>query len=537
LCAAGGLELDGRDEGLDERILSRLDARVHSLEQALAAADMASFVRAFFEALHPYVAMFRDILDFFEHADATRGESQWTLQVDDIDLSLEHFRKWLAKWDGLAKAAVTVPAIDEKAVWQLWSVLQERQAVRDELENSFQHKQLNISNDARQWVSSYEQGNYLPLPKSLSPSQCPPALAKSATIAFAVLQRLFDQGLTPALLKGLYDQHRRDVHTRGGHNIYDPSDGFDIWTIAQHETDFWLQSFVVVLSAASRLPESELTTIGKDLDAITDRFPMRAVQVDVAIGDLESLLSLPLWEKRFDLYSAWIATEIIRALKGHDVEIHHDQGRLAFAFKETTLATIRSSPDAFKLISERRIPLANPRGEGRKGGVQPDHGLWTTNDGSEVCKMVIEVKHYKNSSKAKFVAVFEDYARALPDGDIYLVNHGPVGAAVSDVSRTLRDRCKAIGHLTSSNSESRGELASAVRKCVGEPMPRWPAPTQPLNLSKALLIDVSGSMSATMRSRRNAFVCSFAGREGTAREARGCRSKDRRCLGHRRGWF
>jgi hypothetical protein len=513
LCASGGLELDGRDEGLDERILSRLDPRAHSIEQALAAADMASFVRAFFEALHPYVAMFRDILDFFEHADATRGESQWTLQVDDIDLSLEHFRQWLTAWDGLARTAVTVPAIDAKAVWQLWRVLQERQALKDELQK-FQNKPLNIPNDARQWVSAYKQGTYLPLPKSLSPSQCPPALAKSASIALAVLQRLLDQGLTPTALKDLYDRHIRDVYAGGGHNIYDPSDGFDLWTIAQHETDLWLRSFVVALSAASRLPKSELTAIGKELDAITDPFPMRPVQVNVTVGDLESLLSLPVWEKRFDLYSAWIATEIIRALKGHEVEIHHDHGRIAFAFKETTLATIHSSPGPFKLISERRTPLANPRGEGRKGGVQPDHGLWTTKDGREVCKMVIEVKHYKNSSKAKFIDVFEDYARALPDGDIYLVNHGPVGAAVYEVSRTIRDRCKAIGHLTSSNSESRGELASAIRKCVGEPMPRWPAATQPLNSFKVLLIDVSGSMNETMRSAAmHSFVRLLAEKE------------------------
>ncbi len=121
-------------------------------------------------------------------------------------------------------------------------------------------------------------------------------------------------------------------------------------------------------------------------------------------------------------------------------------------------------------------------------------------DGKEVCKMVVEVKHYKNSSKAKFVDVFEDYARALPDGDIFLVNHGPVGAAVYELSRAIRHRCSAIGHLTSSNSESRRELASAVRKCVGEPMPRWPAATQPLNSSKVLLIDVSGSMNKIMRS-------------------------------------
>jgi hypothetical protein len=513
LCASGGLELDGRDEGLDERILSRLAPRAPSIEQALAAADMASFLRAFFEALHPYVAMFRDILDFFEHADATRGESQWTLQVDDIDLSLEHFREWLAKWDGIARSAVTVPAIDAKAVWQLWSVLQERQAVKDELQKSFENKPLGIADDARRWVSDYKQGTYFPLPKSISPGQCPPALTKSASITFAVLQRLLDQNLTPGDLKDLYDQHCREVSSRGN-NIYDPSDGFDLWTIAQHETDLWLRSFVVALSAASRLPEFELTAIGKELDTITDRFPLRHVQVSVSVGDLESVLSLPVWKKRFDLYSVWIATEIIRALKGHDVEIHHDHGRIAFAFKETTVATIHSSPGPFKLISERRIRLEDPRGEGRKGGVQPDHGLWTTTDRQEVCKMVIEVKHYKNSSKAKFLDVFEDYARALPDGHIYLVNHGPVGKAVFEVSSTIRDRCNAIGHLTSSNSESREKLGSAVRKCVGKPIPRWPTAKQPLNSSKVLLIDVSGSMKATMRSAAmHLFVRSLAGNE------------------------
>jgi hypothetical protein len=514
LCDFGGLELDGRDEGLDKRILSRLYPRAHSIESALVAADMASFVRAFFEALHPYVAMFRDILNFFENADATRGVSQWTLQVDDIDLSLEHFRQWLMKCDEVGRMAMTVPAIDAKAVWQLWRVLKQRQSVQDELQKSFENKPLNISNDAQQWVSSYKQDAYLPFPKSLNPSECHRAIAKSASIAFAVLQRLLDQRLTPAGLKDLYDQHRQEIHAGGGHEILDHSDGFDLWTIAQHETDHWLRSFVVALSTASQLPESELTAIGEELDAITDRFPMRAMQVDVAIGTLESLLSLPLWNKRFDLYSVWIATEIIRALEGHNVEIHHENGRLKFAFKETTLATIHSSPGPFKLISERWAPLANPRGKGRKQGVQPDHGLWTTMGGEEVCKMVIEVKHYKNSSKAKFIALFEDYAHALPHGDIYLVNHGPVGAAVYDVSTTIRDRCKAIGHLTSSNIESRGELVSAVRKCVGEPIPCSPAAKQSLNSSKVLLIDVSGSMKGTMRSSAmHSFVRSLAGIE------------------------
>ncbi len=131
LCTYGGLELDGRDEGLEERILSRLAPQAQRTEQALAGPDMASFVRAFFEALHPYVAMFRDILDFFERADATHGESQWTLQVNDIDLNLEHFRQWLAAWDGIGMTGIAVPAIDAGASWQLLEVLRKRKVVED----------------------------------------------------------------------------------------------------------------------------------------------------------------------------------------------------------------------------------------------------------------------------------------------------------------------------------------------------------------------------------------------------------------------
>ncbi len=354
----------------------------------------------------------------------------------------------------------------------------------------------------------------MPLPESLSPSLCHRALGKSASIAFAVLQRLLDQAITPPALKDLYGKHVQSHDSSGGHGFYDPSDGFDFWTIARHETDRWFRSFVVALSAASQLPESELTAIGEEFDVITDRFPVRHLQVDVSVADLESVLSLPVWKKRFDLYSVWIATDIIRSLKGHDIEIHHDHGRIAFAFKDTTVATIHSSPGPFKLISERRIPLTNPRGEGRKAGAQPDHGLWTKKDGHEVCKMVIEVKHYKNSSKAKFVAVFEDYARALPDSHVCLVNHGPIGTAVKEMSKTIQHRCMAVGHLTSSNSESRKEFTYAVRQCVGEPIPRWPDATQSLDTAKVLLVDVSGSMNSTMRSEAmHSFVRQLADKE------------------------
>lgn len=503
LCDFGGIELDGRDEGLDKRIHNRLDPSLPCLEDALAAASMEAFAQAFFHSIHPYVEMFRNILDFFEHSEATQGESQWTLQVDEIDIDLEHFRTWLAACDALAKMEIQVPAIDSKAVWELLRTL--GQPIGDELRNSFSKGSLNVANDVRAWVSAYNSDKYLPLPESLVPPACPEELWKSASIALAALQRLLDLGMTPSSLNDIYDNSIP----------LDPSDALDFRTIAQNETDLWLRSFVVALSSAGTLlSDSELAAVGAELEEFTDKFPMRPLQVDVAISDLESILSLPIWKKRYDLYSVWIATEVIRSLDGHDIEIHHDNGRIAFAFKETLVATIHSPPGPFRLISERRIPLENPQGEGRKEGVQPDHGLWMVTHGAEVCKMAIEVKHYKNSAKAKFLDVFEDYARALPHSDVYLVNHGPAGNAVYEVSRCVRDRCNAIGHLTPSNNQTREQLAGAVRECVGEPLISWPSESATTKGTKVLLFDVSGSMKRTMRSdAMNAFVRSLASTE------------------------
>ena len=154
------------------------------------------------------------------------------------------------------------------------------------------------------------------------------------------------------------------------------------------------------------------------------------MKADVSMADLESVLSLPIWKKRYELYSVWIATEIIRALEGHDVKIHHDNGRMDFGFHETEVATVRSSPGPFRLVSERRVPLAKPKGKGRTAGVQPDHGLWKVEGSEDVCHLAVEVKHYKKEARGKFVDVFEDYARAIPDGEVYLVNHGPTGRAI-----------------------------------------------------------------------------------------------------------
>ena len=489
----GGIELEGRDEGLDQRIQQRLDPFAASLDAALSQATMAAFTRAFFEAIHPFLEMFRNILTFFEHADVTVGPAQWIIQVDDLDLNLSHFQQWIATWHGLGVAQMEVPAVDWRGVWRLWDALRGREQIDAEVQRSFSKEYLHLPTDVQTWVDAYNRDEYLPLPESLQSPGLPQELLASVSIAKAALSRLRETGLTR---EGLMEMRRRY------HGSLDMSDALNFWSILQNETDYWLRSYIVALSAATTyLAEAEMIELADDLSIILSEFPVRPFNVEISVAELESVLSLPIWKKRYELYSVWVATEMVRALKGHRVELHHENGRIVFAFHETVVATIHSSPGPFRIISERRCPLEDPQGRGRKGNVQPDHGLWTKKSGEDSCRMVVEVKHYKKSAKRVFLDVFEDYARAFPDGLVYLVNYGPTGKAVNEVSSSIRKRCYAIERLTPTGREARKEFIKAVRECVGEPILSWPHATNS-HADTVLAIDVSASMQAALSSEQ-----------------------------------
>ena len=49
----GGLELDDRDEGLEERLKNRLDHAAPTLEAALLRAPTDDLLRGLFDVLHP----------------------------------------------------------------------------------------------------------------------------------------------------------------------------------------------------------------------------------------------------------------------------------------------------------------------------------------------------------------------------------------------------------------------------------------------------------------------------------------------------
>jgi hypothetical protein len=143
--------------------------------------------------------------------------------------------------------------------------------------------------------------------------------------------------------------------------------------------------------------------------------------------------------------------------------------------------------------------------------------------------MAVEVKHYKAAAKGKFIFVFEDYARALPLAQVYLVNHGPTGNAVYEVSGAAQQRCHSIARLMPSFREAREELARAVRQCVGEPIASRSESDGHSDTDRVVVVDVSSSMRSMIRTPAGKkFIRELAAQE----EPRSLVAVDTSILGH-----
>ncbi|MGX0966093.1 hypothetical protein AB7M63_006542 [Bradyrhizobium japonicum] len=472
----GGLELDGRDEGFEEELRSKLDPDATSLTDALRAATTEQFLGAFFDVLQPFVEMFRAILDFFEKARATQGREQWNISVDGTNLSLEHLRHFLKDWDSVP-CEIEVPVLDFDSRWRLAEI--GRPATSGLPDDNDFSKLTGVSD----WLRAYQRGQYEELPSSLRPAKLADGYKDAAGLAITVLK----------IIRERYTTRNKLIQDHVGRGQY--GDAFSLGSIAQNESDHWLWVVVTNLARSTTLPAEARLTLGKELQAFFASYPRKKFGVRLDLDDLGKYLSLPVWKKRHELYAVWIATEILAALPGHRYKIHQENGKILFSFRRTLVATVTSCWPSVELISERRVPIDTAVGRGRKKNVQPDYGLWRREADEEKCGLVIEVKHYKKSAPSSFSDVLTDYARAFPDAEILLVNHGPIGNVLSKLNYHQRARCKTIEKLTATNRQARDELRAKVLTYVGRSHALQTAnELGSLKADTVLAIDVSPSM-------------------------------------------
>jgi hypothetical protein len=481
----GGIEPGGRDADLEERLRIALKTSSTSLQEALEQSTTDQLVEAFFALLQPYVAMFRAILDFFEEAGAREGREAWRIRIENEQLDLKHFQSFVSSINSIP-SDLDVPAIDRHGGWSLHDaqqVVKGLPSLSDFLDPK-SHATTGVP-DVDEWLTAYKRGQYLSFPASLQPGTFEGSIRDAAAIATASVD---------IVRRSWRDREEMlDEHRARGHAI-DEDDGFSPRTIAQEETDYRLFSMAIQLSAFRSLPEADQKRLAGALEEQFSLYPRRKIGIRASASDLERILELPVWQKRHELYAVWVATEIVNAAPGAGRELHHENGRITFAFKETVVATFRNTYPTARLYAERRSPLADPIGHGRKNNVQPDFGLWRGSGQHEQCGVVVEVKHYKKDAPARFKEVLTDYGRALPKAEIVLVSHGPARRTDYDVPSDVEQRYHIIGRLTANNLEKRRDLAERIRAFLKDSV----VLVEGVGAVGAVAIDVSPSMSPVL---------------------------------------
>lgn len=232
--------------------------------------------------------------------------------------------------------------------------------------------------------------------------------------------------------------------------------------IAGDATDFWDVGIVETINFCKH----HLKSRGLDQDSTFEKLkravemiPVRQQWIDETFKELLDLLNLPVWKRRFELYSVWVGTRLLDVAKNHanELEFHPQNRVLSFAFGGSTLASYMADGKRFSIKCEVRSDLVGASRK-RTRAIQPDFRIFregqvaTTNDAT--C-LVVECKHYLQQNVANFSAAASDYARSCRYATVLVVNHGWLDETtlLAAVETEVRDRARFIGNAAPNASD------------------------------------------------------------------------------------
>src|SRR5665647_605193 len=263
--------------------------------------------------------------------------------------------------------------------------------------------------------------------------------------------------------------------------------------LAQAATDYWplwaagsMHGFCDTVQSGDLVPDARLLD---QLDAWLAEFWGAEVDVTIeqTVRELTDILSMPTWGRRHELDSAWVLAQIDEALLKSRLNFVVVRGALRLPFRATLLAHLDPPGGEVELWCELRSE-ANGL-SGRVGAIQPDYRFVRRTAGREFTVAAIEVKQYLQAATKNPGDALRDYAHGLPEAQVLLVAHGPLGADVrARVREEDRDRTSLFPHVRPGRpweqARFRGVIASILRHS-GMPSRielRWSATVHDLDL-------------------------------------------------------
>ncbi len=465
---AGGLDLryhSDMDEDIVQSLLRALGATPSTkVSNALRNPDLAveEFIGALLEALNPFSKMLSDLLSMFERAGARRTDHSLRIDFDfgnapKLSFDLRQFRDWIEAVRRV-RELVSVRHWSLEGLWTLSSLLQT-------------HDNQILRTDAEPWELEYREMRRwpdFPLPTPVSgDAALDDALRKCFKVWSTVVRESTKFG------------HRRDELRERARAEVAAQEVESAWPanfLYGLDSDHWAGSVAANmhrLALKTRfMPEPERRAFADEharrIEDFFSQVPASTVEEESIGRVLIEFLNLPIWQRRHELYSAWVMTLIADALSGHDLRFHVEEGLLSFSFGGSHLATAEALQPHLHVWAELRSPLDEPSLLSGRRNIQPDYTLVAdpvTSSKSAVA--VVECKQYRRFSKRNFSHAVIDYANGRSNAAIILAAYGPVrddflAALTPQVSR----RITLIGHLRPNDEGGRERFQLSLRAAL-----------------------------------------------------------------------
>jgi hypothetical protein len=417
---------------------------------------------AFFGAIQPFVYMFKGILELVEEAGKTEGKENLLVEFDfeegkKLKLDLDSFRQQVEHFRRVIRP-IAVERWDYDRFWALFRALGEHVNLRD-------YPDERVKDWAEQYFAGTWPENDLEPPRfdNSALDECISRVWKvrHATIVAARLISSQREGLRGA------QGSLNELEIADG--LIEEADGVAAFLSHLH-SDHWtvsIASKAYMRAIQAKDDPSVVNQLTESLSRVLNDPPPVRRDAEVVITEIEELLSLPIWNRRHELYSIWVLTQIIDALGGaHKFQFKLEGDVFHVPFSAKLLAILLSMEPDVQVWSEVRYPLANPIGKTRKGGMQPDYSLAVdVQTPPQEAFALVECKQYLRASVKNFQAAVVDYATGQPNAHVALVNYGPAGSSIiKGVPASLSGRIKVIGDLRPLSPHSEQEFREWIHR-------------------------------------------------------------------------
>lgn len=478
-----------------------------NIEANLSAAgtSVEAFLIGLLKALHPYSLMMADLCAFFEKYGVKYGEENMRIQFDfeeaeqeDVGFDLKSFRELLEDYQKVERN-ISGYKLTGDQIWNLRGIFSDNSG------------KLPSDPAVLQWLGAYDRGRGI---------FNPPHIATPQT-GHAELDRLLEEvmqiwkvfagcchryGPSADELKMKVDKDVNFSYQRGEDVLS------DLQAVIWVERDFWCGNFLrdifttmddIAALAEQAERDSKYQRLYANLDSFLSGLEKGEFSIEEFADFVQDILSLPVWKRRYELYAAWILSNIDRSFGSSPVSLHHVEGRLTLPFSSKRIATVSIDEHLVELWSEMRSALANPSSAKRVRGIQPDFRMLHSGDSEMPEKhfAAIEVKQHRKSSTKNFREAANDYGAGMVNAEIFLVNYGPVSEGIK---LDYPERSHLYGQLKPSSeklSEFITELAKVLpkkRAALPESLGIEPDQSQLLSETavKEIFVDVSASLNS-----------------------------------------